>query len=66
MTSESKTVRIGFIGAGPRAVGLIKTCKTIKGLKITAICDRFVDLAYQGKIPFVGQQQIVDFVVDAQ
>lgn len=45
--SQSKEVRIGFIGAGPRAVGLISTCKVITGLKITAICDRFVDLAEQ-------------------
>lgn len=47
MMSEPKTVRMGFIGAGPRAIGLIKTCKAIKGLKITAVCDRFAELANQ-------------------
>lgn len=47
MTNESKPVRIGFIGCGPRAVGLINTCKLISGLKITAVCDRFPDLANQ-------------------
>jgi predicted dehydrogenase len=36
-----KTLRIGFIGSGPRAQGLIRTCLPIKGLKITALCDKY-------------------------
>lgn len=37
-------VRIGFIGCGPRAVGLIGTCLPIKGVRITALCDKYEPL----------------------
>ncbi|MBI3922530.1 MAG: Gfo/Idh/MocA family oxidoreductase, partial [Armatimonadetes bacterium] len=39
-----KELRLGFIGMGPRGAGLAKTCKTVSGLKVTALCDRYRDL----------------------
>lgn len=36
-----KDLRIGFIGCGPRATTLADTCQPIKGIAITALCDRY-------------------------
>lgn len=40
-----KLVRLGIIGSGPRARGLLRTCLAIKALKVTAVCDKFRPLA---------------------
>lgn len=37
-------VRIGFIGTGPRAQGLIRNCKLVDGIRITALCDKYETL----------------------
>jgi predicted dehydrogenase len=43
-----REVRIGFIGCGPRARGMMKTCLQISGLKIIALCDKFETQLDQG------------------
>lgn len=42
-----KKLRVGFIGCGPRARGLISTCKNISNVEVTAICDHYPALIEQ-------------------
>jgi len=37
-------LRLGFIGTGPRAIGLIRTCKSISDLQVTTLCDKYESL----------------------
>ena len=39
-----KKLRIGFIGCSTRTKSLMKTCVTVKGVRITALCDKFASL----------------------
>ncbi len=40
-----KTVRLGMIGCGPRARGLLKTCRAVRDLELVAVCDKIPALA---------------------
>jgi predicted dehydrogenase len=42
-----KKLRIGFIGCGPRAIGLMQTCAAFDSYQIVAVCDVYPHLAEQ-------------------
>ncbi len=46
--SIRKQVRIGIVGMGVRGRGWIRTCRRVKGCKVTALCEKVEPLLQEG------------------